>query len=140
MPSRLAALDMKQPLAYRRCAITLGADKGYDAADFVEELRTLNVRPHVAQSTSGRQWSSPIRRVRRPAHRNLGARIARAIGRARLVGDEFISLRPVATGAASARLGTLTLKTLTAGSGLVYTNAANCAAVLPLHREAEGTL
>jgi hypothetical protein len=30
-------------------AITLGADRGYDAADFVEALRTRNVRPHVAQ-------------------------------------------------------------------------------------------
>jgi hypothetical protein len=27
--------------------MTLGADKGYDAADFVNELRALNVRPHV---------------------------------------------------------------------------------------------
>jgi len=40
---------------FRPKAITLGADKGYDAADFVEELRTLNVRPHVARNTSGRR-------------------------------------------------------------------------------------
>ena len=46
---RLAALEMIEPYADRPRAITLGADKGYDAADFVEELRTLNVRPHVAQ-------------------------------------------------------------------------------------------
>jgi transposase len=46
---RLAALEMIQPYADRPRAITLGADKGYDAADFVEELRTMNVRPHVAQ-------------------------------------------------------------------------------------------
>ena len=46
---RLAALEMIEPHADRPRAITLGADKGYDAADFVEELRTLNVRPHVAQ-------------------------------------------------------------------------------------------
>jgi transposase len=46
---RLAALEMIAPHADRPTAITLGADKGYDAADFVEELRTLNVRPHVAQ-------------------------------------------------------------------------------------------
>jgi transposase len=45
---RLAALDMIEAFADRAGAITLGADKGYDAADFVEELRTLNVRPHVA--------------------------------------------------------------------------------------------
>lgn len=36
-------------------AITLGADKGYDAAEFVAELRRLKVRPHVAQNQSGRR-------------------------------------------------------------------------------------
>jgi transposase len=45
---RLAALDMVQHVADRPCAVTLGADRGYDAADFVEELRGINVRPHVA--------------------------------------------------------------------------------------------
>ena len=39
---RLAALEMVEHVAERPCAITLGADRGYDAADFVEELRTLN--------------------------------------------------------------------------------------------------
>jgi hypothetical protein len=51
---RLAALAMIEPWADRPGAITLGADRGYDAADFVEELRTMNVRPHVAQNLSGR--------------------------------------------------------------------------------------
>ena len=46
---RLAALEMIEPHADSPRAITLGADKGYDAADFVEELRAMNVRPHVAQ-------------------------------------------------------------------------------------------
>ena len=45
---------MTKPWADRPRAVTLGADKGYDAADFIEELRTLNVRPHVAQNTSRR--------------------------------------------------------------------------------------
>src|SRR5438270_250162 len=48
---RLAALDMIQGFADRPSAITLGGDKGYDAADFVEELRAIKVRPHVAQNT-----------------------------------------------------------------------------------------
>lgn len=48
---RLAALEMIEPYADRPRAITLGADKGYDAADFVEGLRTLNVRPHVARKS-----------------------------------------------------------------------------------------
>src|SRR5579863_6924035 len=52
---RLAALDMVQHVAGRPCAVTLGADRGYDTADFVEELRGMNVRPHVAQNTAGRR-------------------------------------------------------------------------------------
>jgi hypothetical protein len=35
-------------------AITLGADKAYDAEDFVNELRSMKVTPHVAQNSSGR--------------------------------------------------------------------------------------
>ena len=34
--------------------LTLGADKAYDAEDFVNELRSMKVTPHVAQNTSGR--------------------------------------------------------------------------------------
>ena len=33
--------------------ITLGADKGYDAASFVADMRALNVTPHIAQNISG---------------------------------------------------------------------------------------
>jgi transposase len=67
---RLAALDMIEPMADRPRAITLGADRGYDAADFVEELRTLNVRPHVAQNTSGRRSAIDGRTTR---HRGYAA-------------------------------------------------------------------
>ncbi len=52
---RLAALEMIEPHADRPGAITLGADRGYDTADFVEELRAINVRPHVAQNISRRR-------------------------------------------------------------------------------------
>lgn len=51
---RVAALHMIEPYADRPTAITLGADKAYDAEDFVNELRSMNVTPHVAQNTSGR--------------------------------------------------------------------------------------
>ena len=40
-------------------AITLGADKGYDAAEFVGELHRLKVAPHVAQNKSGRRSAVP---------------------------------------------------------------------------------
>jgi transposase len=40
-------------------AITLGADKGYDAAEFIAELQRLEVAPHVAQNKSGRRSAVP---------------------------------------------------------------------------------
>src|SRR3954453_20257962 len=52
---RVAALHMVEPLADRPQRITLGADKAYDAEDFVNELRSMRVTPHVAQNTSGRR-------------------------------------------------------------------------------------
>src|SRR6188472_3816949 len=51
---RVAALHMIEPHADRPQAITLGADKAYDAEDFINELRSMKVTPHVAQNTSGR--------------------------------------------------------------------------------------
>jgi transposase len=51
---RVAALHMIEPYADRPRAITLGADKAYDAEDFVNELRSMKVTPHVAQNTNGR--------------------------------------------------------------------------------------
>ena len=51
---RLAALDMIEARADRPEAITLGGDKGFDAADFVMELREINVTPHIARNTTRR--------------------------------------------------------------------------------------
>ncbi len=50
---RTAALHMIEPRADRATRVTLGADKGYDAQDFVNELRTMNVAPHVAAKAKG---------------------------------------------------------------------------------------
>ena len=61
---RVAALHMIEPRADRPTAITLGADKAYDAEDFVNELRSMNVTPHVAQNTSGRSSSIDGRTTR----------------------------------------------------------------------------
>jgi transposase len=80
---RLAALDMIEPVAERPRAVTLGADKSYDAADFVEELRTLNVRPHVAQNTSGRRSAIDQRTTRHPGYaksQRIRKRIEEAFG------------------------------------------------------------
>ena len=65
---RLAALEMIEPLADRPRAVTLGADRGYDTAEFVEELRTLNVRPHVAQNTTRRRSAIDRRTTRHPGY------------------------------------------------------------------------
>lgn len=46
---------MIEGFAERPRAIALGADKGYDAEDFVNELRAMKVRPHVARNTSRRR-------------------------------------------------------------------------------------
>lgn len=75
---RLTALEMIEPYADRPRAITLGTDKGYDAADFVEELRTMNVRPHVARNTSGRR-SAIDRRTTRHAGYGASQRIRKRI-------------------------------------------------------------
>lgn len=50
---RIAALHMIEPRADRPGRITLGADKGYDTEDFVNELRAMNVAPHVAAKAKG---------------------------------------------------------------------------------------
>jgi transposase len=48
-----AVAMMEQNPAKRR--VTLGGDKAYDTQAFVEELRGLNVTPHVAQNTTNRR-------------------------------------------------------------------------------------
>lgn len=39
--------------------LTVGADKGYDAQEFIEALTQMKVAPHVAQNTSGRKSAVP---------------------------------------------------------------------------------
>src|SRR6266481_2174106 len=48
--------------------ITLGADKGYDAAAFVADMRALNVTPHIAQNVSGRRSAIDARTTRHPGY------------------------------------------------------------------------
>jgi transposase len=86
---RLAALDMIQGFADRPSAITLGGDKGYDAADLVQELRTMNARPHVAQNISGRRSAIDGRTTRHPgyaASQRIRKRIEEAFGWMKTVG------------------------------------------------------
>ncbi len=50
--------DAKQ-VADENAQITLGADKGYDAAEFIEALTQMEVVPHVAQNKSNRKSAVP---------------------------------------------------------------------------------
>ena len=47
--------------------ITVGGDKGFDVADFIDECRHMNVTPHVAQNTSRRGGSAIDARTTRHA-------------------------------------------------------------------------
>jgi hypothetical protein len=60
---REAALDMlKQKAASKR--VTLGADRGYDVAEFVKQLRAIKVTPHAAQNTTNRRSAIDERTTR----------------------------------------------------------------------------
>ncbi|MBI1293201.1 IS5 family transposase [bacterium] len=80
---RVAALYMIEPLADRPRRITLGADKAYDTEDFVNELRSMKVTPHVAQNTSGRRSAIDGRTTRHGgyvASQRIRKRIEEAFG------------------------------------------------------------
>jgi transposase len=60
---REAALDMIDGIAGSHHT-TLGADKGYDTADFVAALRARGVTPHVAQNNTNRRSAIDDRTTR----------------------------------------------------------------------------
>jgi transposase len=85
---RLAALSLIAPRAERPQPVTLGADKGYDSADFVMELRDKTVTPHVAQNQSGRRSAIDRRTTRHPGYQisqRIRKRIEEAFGWAKTV-------------------------------------------------------
>jgi transposase len=94
---RVAALHMIEPRADRPTAITLGADKAYDAEDFVNELRSMNVTPHVAQNTGGRSSAIDGRTARHSGYavsQRIRKRIEEAFGWIKTVaGQEKTSFR-----------------------------------------------
>lgn len=51
--------DARQAVEDPGTVLTLGADKGYDAAEFVEACLRTRVMPHVAQNTNGRRSAVP---------------------------------------------------------------------------------
>lgn len=51
--------DARQAEPDEQIELTVGADKGYDAAEFIEACLEMKVTPHVAQNTSGRSSAVP---------------------------------------------------------------------------------
>ena len=80
---RIAALHMIEPFSDRPQAITLGADKAYDTKDFVRDLRSMKVTPHVAQNVNGRRSAIDGRTTRHPGYKvslRIRKRIEEAFG------------------------------------------------------------
>jgi hypothetical protein len=76
---------------------TLGADKAYDVEDFVNELRSMKVTPHVAQNTSGRSSAIDGRTTRHDGYavsQRIRKRIEETFGWMKTVaGQEKTKLR-----------------------------------------------
>ena len=51
--------DARQAASNPQAQITLGADKGYDAREFIDACIEMNVVPHVAQNTTNRRSAVP---------------------------------------------------------------------------------
>ena len=64
---REAAVAMVEALGGDQ-RITLGADKAYDTADFIAEMRRLRVTPHVAQNDTNRRSAIDGRTTRHPGY------------------------------------------------------------------------
>ena len=68
---REAALNMAKEIKKKKRTKgrrTMGADKAYDTGDFVEEMRKLNVTPHVAQNNTNRESAINERTIRHPGY------------------------------------------------------------------------
>ncbi|NOW48567.1 hypothetical protein FHW96_004756 [Novosphingobium sp. SG751A] len=52
--------------------ITLGANKNYDTAAFVAELREMDVTPHVAQNTTNQRSAIAMRTTRHHGQQRVG--------------------------------------------------------------------
>jgi transposase len=83
--------------------ITLGADKAYDAAPFVADLRDLHVTPHIAQNLSGRRSAIDGRTTRHPGYavsQHKRKRVEEPFGWGKMIGG---LARPMLRGAKKLR-------------------------------------
>ena len=65
---RETAVAMLRRLPNRRQRRTVGADKGYDTHDYVDDCRSLGFTPHVAQNISNRRSAIDGRTTRHEGH------------------------------------------------------------------------
>lgn len=77
--------------AHLACGATLGADKGYDVQDFVEQLAMRGIKAHIARNTShGRHSAIDARTARGKGYAmslKVRKRIEQCFGWAKTVGD-----------------------------------------------------
>ena len=109
---REAALAMIESHRSGRRRLTLGADKGYDAAGFVKDLRAMNVTPHIAQNNTRRCSAIDGRTTRHPGYamsQQKRKRIEEPFGWGKTIGG---LARPMLRGVA--RLGFKFILTMTA--------------------------
>ena len=70
--------------------LTLGGDKGYDTKDFIDDLRPLNVTPHVAQNNKRRRSAIDNRTVRHDGYavsQRMRKRVEEIFGWIKTVGN-----------------------------------------------------
>ena len=86
---REAAKTMVKKLPRTTRRITLGGDKGYDTRDFVKELRSPNITPHVAQNDTNRKSGIDGRTTKHPNYgvsQRIRKRIEEGFGWMKTVG------------------------------------------------------
>ncbi len=87
---RALAVEMLDDALGGARRITLGADKGYDTADFIAQCRARNVTPHVAQNCNRRRSAVDHRTVRHPGYamsQRLRKRVEEIFGWMKTVGN-----------------------------------------------------
>lgn len=95
-----AAVDMVTRLP-RNHRVTVGADRGYDTADFIDDLRCRNATPHVARNAKNRRSAIDGRTIRHLgyiASQRIRRRIKEAFGWGKMSGPlRQVTGRGVAT-------------------------------------------
>jgi transposase len=85
---RVAAVEMVTRLS-RNHRVTVGADRGYDSADSIDDLRCRNAMPHVAQNTTNRRSTIDGRTTRHPGYairQRIRKRIEETFGWGKTIG------------------------------------------------------